>query len=82
MESVRLFRRFGGVRYRHKKCSVLCYKVIDACTTSSDMSVKSKFVLNVMLEPKVDLLTVAIPPLRDRDLSGNDFTSNPLGEIS
>ena len=66
-QSVRLFRRFGGGRYKRKKCSVLCCKVIDACTTSNDVWVKSKFVLNVMLEPKVDLYAVAIPPPRDRD---------------
>ena len=35
--SVRLFHRFGGGRYKHKKCSVLCCKVIDACTTSNDV---------------------------------------------
>ena len=64
---VRLFRRFGGGRYRQNKCSVLCCKVIDACTISNDVRVKSKFVLNMMLEPKVDLYTVAIPPPRDRD---------------
>ena len=29
-----------------------------------------------MLEPIVDLYTVAIPPPRDRDWRGNDFTSN------
>ena len=56
--------------------------VIDACTTSNDVRVKSKFVLNVMLEPKVDLYTVAIPKPRDRDCCGNDFTSNPLGTNS
>ena len=37
IESVRLFRRFGGGRYRQKKCRVLCCKVIDACTTSNDV---------------------------------------------
>ena len=82
IDSVRLFHRFGGGRYRQKKWSVLCCKVIDACTTLNDVWVKSKFVLNVMLEPKVDLYTVAIPPLRDRDWRGNDFTSNPLGANS
>ena len=41
--------------------------MIDACTTSDDVLVKSKFVLNVMLEPKVDLHAVEIPPPRDRD---------------
>ena len=39
-------------------------------------------VLNVMLEPKIDLFIVAIQPPRDRDLLGNDFTSNPLGANS
>ena len=37
IEPVRLFRRFGGGRYRQKKCSALCCKVIDACTTSNDV---------------------------------------------
>ena len=37
IESVRLFRRFGGGRYRQKKCRVLCCEVIDACTTSNDV---------------------------------------------
>ena len=46
---------------------MLCCKVIDACSTSNDVCVKSKFVLNVMLEPKVDLHAVAIQPPRDRD---------------
>ena len=55
----------GGTN--RKKCSVFCCRVIDACTTSNDVLVKSKFILNVMLEPKVDLYTVAIPPPRDRD---------------
>ena len=32
-----LFHRFGGGRYRQKKCSVLCCRVIDACTTSNDV---------------------------------------------
>ena len=44
--------------YRQKKCSVLCCKVIDACTTSNDVWVKSKCVLNAMLEPKIDLYIV------------------------
>ena len=35
-----------------------------------------------MLEPKIDLHTVAIPPPRDCDWRGNDFTSNPLGTNS
>ena len=46
---------------------MLCCRIIDACTTSNDVRVKSKFALNVMLEPKVDLYAVAIPPPRDRD---------------
>ena len=29
IESVRLFRRFEGTRYKQKKCSVLSCKVID-----------------------------------------------------
>ena len=70
IESVSLFRWFGGGRYKQKKCSVLCCNVIDACTTSNDVCVRSKFVLTVMLEPKVDLYTVAIPPPRDRDCVG------------
>ena len=37
IESVRLFRRFGVGRYTHKKCSVLCSKVIDACINSNDV---------------------------------------------
>ena len=52
IESVRLFRRFGGGRYKQKKCSVFCCRVIDACTTSNDVRVKSRFVF---------------PPPRDRD---------------
>ena len=43
------------------KCSVLC------CTTSKDVCLKSKLVLNVMLELKIDLCTAAIPPPCDRD---------------
>ena len=35
-----------------------------------------------MFEPNVDLYSVAIPPPRDRDWRGNDFTSNPLGANS
>ena len=35
-----------------------------------------------MLEPKVDLYTVAIPPPRDRDWRENDFTSNPQSMCS
>ena len=54
----------GGTN--RKKCSVLCCKVIDACTTLNDVS-KINYVLNVMLEPKIDLYTVAIPLPRDRD---------------
>ena len=38
IESVRLFRRLGGGRYKQKKCSVLCCKEIDACITSNDVS--------------------------------------------
>ena len=57
----------GGGRCKHKKCSVMCCKVIDACTTSNNVRARSKFVLNVMLEPKVDLYAAAIPPPRDRD---------------
>ena len=44
-----------------RKFYVLWCRVIDACTTSNDVSVKSKFVLNEMLKLKVDLYTVAIP---------------------
>ena len=33
----KVFCRFGGGRYRQKKCSVLCCKVIDACTTSNNV---------------------------------------------
>ena len=40
IESVRLFRRFGGGRYKPKKCSMLCCRVIDACTISNDVRVK------------------------------------------
>ena len=65
-----------------KKCSVLCCIVIVAWSTSNDVRVRSKFALNVMLELKVDLYTVAIPPPRDRDWRGNDLTSNPLGANS
>ena len=32
-----------------------------------------------MLEPKIDLYIVAIPPPRDSDWRANDFTTNPLG---
>ena len=35
-----------------------------------------------MLEPKVDLYTIAIPPPRERDWRGNDFTSSPIGANS
>ena len=62
-----------------EKCSVLCCKVIDACTTSYDVWVKSKSVLNMMLEPKIHVYVIAIPPPRDRNWRGNDFTLNPLG---
>ena len=57
---------------------MLCCKIIDACTTSNDVCVRSKFALNVILEPKIDLFIVAIPPSRDSDHRGNNFTSNPL----
>ena len=57
---------------------MLCCNVIDTCTASNDMCVKSKFVLNVMLESKIDLYVVAIPLPRDRHLRGNYFTYNPL----
>ena len=50
-----------------RKNVVLCCKVIDACTTLNDVLIKSKFALNVMLEPKIDLCTVAIPPPRDQE---------------
>ena len=60
----------------------MCRSVIIACTTSNDMWVKSKSVLNVMLEPKVDLHTVAIPSPRDRDWFGNDLPSNLHGANS
>ena len=79
IESVRLFHRFGGGRCKLKKCSVLCCNVFDACTISNDASAKSKFVLNVMSEPIIDLFVVAIPPPRNRDWRWNDITSNPLG---
>ena len=46
---------------------MLCCKVIDTCTTSNDVGVKSKFVLNGMLEPKIERYVVAIPTPRDRD---------------
>ena len=36
-ESVRLFCRLGGGRKKKKKCSVMCCKVIDACTTSNNV---------------------------------------------
>ena len=32
-----LFHWFGGGRYKHKKCSMLCCIVIDGCTTSNDV---------------------------------------------
>ena len=57
---------------------MLCCKLINAWTTLNDVWVKSKFVLNV----RSDLYIVAIPPLRDRDSHGNDFTSSPLGANS
>ena len=65
--TARLFRRFGGGRYKQKKCGELCCIIIDACTTSNDVRVKSRFVFIVMLEPKIDLYIVAIQPPRDRD---------------
>ena len=65
-----------------KKCCVMCGNVIDACTTSNDVWVKSKFVQNVMLESKIDLHIVAIPPPQDRDRRENDIRSNPLGTNS
>ena len=79
IESVRLFRRLGEVRCKQKKYIVLCCRVFDAFTTSNDVLIISKFVLNVMLEPKIDLYIAAIPPPGDRDWRGNDFTSNPPG---
>ena len=51
----------------NRKDVVLCCRAIDACTTSNDVCVRSNFVLNVMLESKIDLYIVAIPPPRDRD---------------
>ena len=65
IEWVRLFCLYGGGRYKQKKCSVLCCRVIDACTTLNNVGVKSKFVLNVMLEPKIDMCIVTIPPPQD-----------------
>ena len=35
-----------------------------------------------MLDPKIDLYIVAIPPPRDHDGRGDDFMSNPLGANS
>ena len=64
---MRWFFLFGGGRYKQKKCSVLCCRVIDACTTSNDVRVKSRVVLNVMLVPNIDLYIVAIPPPQNRD---------------
>ena len=46
---------------------MLCCKVIDACTISNDVRVKSNNVLNVILEPKMDLYIIVIPPPRDHD---------------
>ena len=51
---------FGGWWYKQKKCCVLCCRVIDACSTLNDVPVESRFVLNVMLEPNIDLFIVAI----------------------
>ena len=62
IKSVRLFRQLGGGRYKQKTCSVSCCKVIDACTTSNDVDIKPKFVLNVMLEPNLHLNIISIPP--------------------
>ena len=62
IESIRLFHRFGGGRYKQKKCSLLCCRIIFSCTSLSDVGVKSTFVLNVMLDPEIDLDIVAIPP--------------------
>ena len=61
---------------------MLCCRVFDACTILNDVRAKSNFVLNVMLEPKIDFYIVAIPPPLDRDWRGNDITSNPLGANS
>ena len=36
-ESVRLFRRLGGGLYKQTKCSVLCCRVVDACTISNEV---------------------------------------------
>ena len=47
--------------------NVACCAVFDACPTSNDVSVRSKFVLNVLLGPKIYLHIVAIPAPRDRD---------------
>ena len=49
-----------------EKYSALCCRAIDACTTSNDVWVISKFVLSVMLRPKIDLYIVEIPPPIDR----------------
>ena len=61
---------------------MLCRRVIDACTTSNGVCVRSRFVFYVMLEPKIDLYIVTIPPSQDHDCHGNDFTSIPLGANS
>ena len=45
---------------------MLCCRLIDASTTSNDVRVKSKFALNAVFEPKVDLHISAIRPTRDR----------------
>ena len=37
IESVRLFCRLGGGRYKQKKCNMLCCNVIDACNNSNDV---------------------------------------------
>ena len=60
------------------KNAVLCWRVIDAWTTLNEAWVKSKFALNAMLEPNVDLYIVAIPPPWDHDWCGNDLKSNQV----
>ena len=50
-----------------EKNIVCCTLKYDACTTSNDVRAKSKFVLYVILEHKMDLNIVAIPLPRDRD---------------
>ena len=77
MKDVQCYEIFRGIALKNHAFSFSFS--IGTCTTSNDVLVKSKFVLNVMLEPKVDLYAVAIPLPRDRDCRGNDLTSNPLG---